>query len=450
MAASLRIGSRSRRPLWLLLLAALGLTATGCHGPSPKPGVVLVILDTVRADHLGAYGYSRATSPNLDRLAAEGDRFDEAWSQAPWTLPAIATVLTGLPPHLHGAGRGTLGLNPLRGDVQTLAERLAAAGFRTAAVANVVFFRPELGLGRGFQHFDYVANTSNADARDARATTDAALAWLPSVGEEPFFLLVHYFDAHLTYDPPPPYDTLFEPDGEGRIGRGFGDAKQVAELAKGTLQLSERQKQSLVARYDGEIRFVDEQFARLRAGLEAQGLWQRSLVIVVADHGEEFWDHGSFEHGHTHYRELLRVPLIVRRPGIAGGKVQTSRVRQLDIAPTVLQFAGLRAPSELPGRPLDGDGARYSVAEGTFWAGDLASVRSDAGTYIFDRTTREWKVFAGDDRLEHHDLWQGGGAPSGEWAELLEALPPTLVARAGEWTPSPSQREQLRSLGYVR
>ncbi len=237
--------------------------------------------------------------------------------------------------------------------VPTLAELFAKAGFRTAAVMNVVFCSPESGLSRGFESYDYSrTDRSNVGSRDARATTDAALAWLEKVRGEPFFLVVHYFDAHLTYDPPAPYDTMFEPDAQGGIERGFGSADQVRQIADGTLPLTDRQKQSLVARYDGEIRFLDDQFGRLRRGLEEQGLWPRTTVLVVADHGEEFWDHGGFEHGHTHLRELISVPLILRRPGAPGGVVRTERVRQIDIAPTLLEQAGVAVPTGLPGQPL--------------------------------------------------------------------------------------------------
>ncbi len=435
------------------ILASLLLVAScaGARSEGPR-GIVLVILDTVRADHVGCYGYSRPTTPNLDALATEGERYEEAYAQAPWTLPAVATILTGQPPHVHGAGRGERGLHPVRAEVVTLAERLQRAGFRTAAVVNVVFCSAESGLARGFDRFDYHASdASNVGGRDARATTDAALDWLRGAKDGRFFLVVHYFDPHLTYDPPPPFDTLFEPAAPGGVGPGFGSARQVHQIADGTLRLSERQKQSLVARYDGEVRYVDEQIGRLRHGLEEMGAWDRSLVVVVADHGEEFWDHGGFEHGHTHYRELLHVPLIVKRPGGARGAVRTQRVRQVDIAPTLVEFAGATIPPELPGQPLGSGSARFSIAEGSLWGGDLASVRSDRGTLIVNRTTGACELYVPDDRAEKRESWSG--APPVEKAglrALIDALPRSRTDEPGTWEPTPEQLERLRSLGYVR
>jgi len=438
---------------WILLVAVLLGCAACARGPSaPRPGVLLVILDTVRADHLSSYGYSRPTSPNLDRLATEGERYENALAQSPWTLPAVATILTGQLPHVHQASRATKGLHSVTPSVRTLAEIFSEAGFRTAAVMNVVFCSPESGLSRGFERYDYArSDRSNVGSRDARATTDAALTWLDGVGNEPFFLVVHYFDAHLTYDPPPPFDTMFEPDDADRIGVGFGNSDQVREIADGSLPLTERQRQSLEARYDGEIRFLDEQFGRLRKGLEDRGLWPRTTVLVVADHGEEFWDHGSFEHGHTHHGELIRVPLILRRSGAPGGSVRTERVRQVDIAPTLLAQAGVAVPPDLPGHALGGQGAELSLAEGSLWSGDLRSARADRGTAIWNHDTGTWQFYGPDDPREEVNLWTYGPPAEGdELVRLLTALPPSRREEPGEWQPTPEQMEALRSLGYAR
>jgi len=442
---------RARRALLGALLLTSGLAGCGRAPHRAVSGILLVVLDTVRADHLGCYGSSRPTSPNLDRLASEGERYDSAFAQAPWTLPAVASILTGQAPHVHGAG-GRLGeLRAIRRDLPTLAERVSQAGYATAGFVNVVFLDPGSGLGRGFDRYDLKRSRFvNKAERNAAETTDAALAWLQGVKERPYFLFVHYFDAHQTYDPPPPYDQMFEPDERRELEPGWGMPAQIFGVRKGTLTLTPRQKESLVARYDGEIRFVDEQFGRLRHGMEDLGLWPRSLVIVVADHGEEFWDHGSIEHGHTHYRELLQIPLIVRRPNGLSGAVRKERVRQIDIVPTVLEAAGLPADGDLPGHVLGRGRSDVSVAEGTLWAGDLASVRSDLATLILDRTDgRRW-LFAPEDPLERHDL--DGLRPELESSleSILRALPPTRTDSQEVWQPSPEQLEQLRSLGYVR
>jgi arylsulfatase A-like enzyme len=410
-----------------------------------------VIIDTARADHFSSYGYLRDTTPNLDRLAAEGQRFDRAWSQAPWTLPSMATILTGQPPHVHGAARGPHGVWPVRADVTTLAQRMRHAGYATAAFVNVLWCSPEIsGLDQGFDHYDYrETDESNRGSRSAAATTDAVLSWIEGAGDRPFFAVVHYFDPHLTYDPPVPYDAIYDRGPGPHIPRGFGSASQVFAIRDGSIRLSPGQRDSLVARYDGEVRFTDEEFGRLREGLAHRGLWDDTLVVVVADHGEEFWEHGGFEHGHSHHRELLRVPLIVRRPDGPAGQVVVDRVRQLDIAPTILGFAGVDVADELPGFVLGMGSASYAVAEGSLWAGELASVRSEHGTVILNRDDGEARFYAPDDPLELTPLPIESPQARG-LLDLLKALPEAADPDA---TPQPlteDQLERLRSLGYIR
>jgi arylsulfatase A-like enzyme len=433
----------------LMALSAL-LAACGGGEGGRRPDVLLLILDTTRADHFGAYGYERPTTPNFDRLAAEGRRFDAAWAQSPWTLPAVATILTGQPPRVHGAGRASGGILPLRPELPALAESMTDAGYRSAAFMNVIWCSPELSaLDRGFELYDHeTSDESNSGHRDAARTTAAALEWLDRIGGDPFFMVLHYFDPHLTYDPPAPYDTMFGDDSHG-LPADFGSASEVYLIRNGRLRLNDQQRRTLMARYDGELRFADEQFGRLRQALEERGRWDETLVIVVADHGEEFWDHGGFEHGHSHYRELLNVPLIVRRPGeAASGEVVTDRVTQLDIVPTILDFAGLPVPEELPGKVLGAGGSAYAIAEGSLWGGDLLSARSDAGTLIIRRNSAAMITYAADDPLEENGLVGEEHAQS-ELLELLRTLPAPPSRDDPPVALSDDQIERLRSLGYL-
>jgi arylsulfatase A-like enzyme len=432
----------------VLLFLALGSCSSS---ETRSPGnILLVILDTTRADHLSSYGYERSTTPNLDRLAAEGERYTQAWAQSSWTLPTVATILTGLPPNAHGAGRTGAGMYGVRPEVPTLAEKLQSAGWDTAAFVNVVWCSPRISsLDRGFDLYDFqTSDETNRGQRDARATTDAAVTWLRARGDAPFLAVVHYFDPHLTYDPPAPFDVVHQPEGRSLIPPGFGSAEQTFGIRDGSIELDPAQRRSLVARYDGELAFADEQFGRLRAEMEQLGSWDDTLVVVVADHGEEFWDHGGFEHGHTHYRELNRVPLIVRRPGAGDGRVIDARVRQLDVAPTVLEFAGLWPSAGLPGRPLDDRGSPYAVAEGTLWGGELLSVRGDAGALILDRSTGALQYYEPADTLELSPASELPPHAAG-LKRLLDALP-RLEGPGPPRQPTADELEQLRSLGYVR
>jgi arylsulfatase A-like enzyme len=435
-----------------LLVSAWGVAACTPAGQEQPGDVLIVILDTTRADHLSCYGYNRPTTPHLDRLAAEGERHTRAYAQAPWTLPAVATILTGVAPHAHGAGRSAAGYFGIRPGVRTLAERLDEVGYRSAAFVNVEWCSPSLShLDRGFDLYDFrSSDDSNRGQRDARETTDAVLAWLDALSDdERTFLVVHYFDPHLTYDPPAPHDTVFEPDDSGpRVPAGFGSAREVFGVRDGTIALGPRERESLIARYDGELRHVDEQFGRLRAALEDAGRWNDALVVVVADHGEEFWDHEGFEHGHTHHHELLHIPLIVRRPTGPRGVVHDARVRQLDIAPTVLEFAGA-ARDDLPGDLLDGRGARYSVAEGSLWSGDLVSARSDDGTVMLHRSEGLLRYYDPADRAEREPR-PASTAPAAELLRILDALPTERTADDDPAEFGEEQLERLRSLGYIR
>ena len=285
--------------------------------------------------------------------------------------------------------------------------------------------------------------------RDAARTTEAALQWLRGAGDDPVFMVVHYFDPHLTYDPPAPFDTMFEEQGRPRVPTGFGSAAQVFRTGVERSGSGPAERKSLVARYDGELRYVDEQFGRLRRGLEEAGRWDEALVVVVGDHGEEFWEHGGFEHGHSHHRELMRVPLIVKRPAGLRGEIFDGRVQQIDVAPTLLEFAGLPRPDGLPGRTLGPEGARFAVGEGSLWAGDLVSARSDAGTLILNRDSGDLVYYEPGDRFEL-DGRQGEELADPELLRLLRALPVGPASPAEERVLTEEQLEQLRSLGYIQ
>lgn len=319
-----------RRPVrgrLLLLLTAAALAAAcgrreAARAARPAANLLLVTIDTVRADHLGAYGDRSAETPNLDRLSREGVRFDQAASAVPLTLPSHATILSGLLPPHHGVHDN--GRESFPEDRETLATRLSASGFRTGAFIGAFVLDHRFGLARGFDDYDdEIPRDPEAPAaleaeRPGSAVVDRALAWLdrPKDGRA-FFAWVHLYDAHAPYVPPEPFRS-----------------------------------RHASAPYDGEIASVDFQIGRLLEWLEKSGHRDDTLVAVAADHGESLGDHGEKTHGFFLYEATLRVPVILRDPGrIPAGSVLRTPVSLADLAPTLLALLG-RGPLAADGRDL--------------------------------------------------------------------------------------------------
>ncbi len=326
---------KSARALSIVLLVAAGCrdasrpvdrASSRLSGP---PCIVLVSIDTLRADHVGAYGSQAGATPSLDALAREGIAFLEAMTPVPVTLPAHVSMLTGLLPHRHGVRDN--GLYRLPADVPVLAAALVAAGYDTGAVVAAAVLDRQYGLDRGFRRYDDRVgggSTSLAIAeRPAVAVTDAALAVAADM-KAPYLLFVHYYDPHASYRAPSPWSERF--------------AKQP---------------------YDGEIAYVDDELGRLRRELFARGLPKDSVFVVTSDHGEGLGEHGEATHGPFLYQSTLHVPLIVSAPGRwpAGRKVK-GLVSNVDVTPTLLALAGQPVPAALDGRDL-GPRARGESAD---------------------------------------------------------------------------------------
>ena len=335
-------------PLRILALAWLALASCGRAPEAPAPGVILISLDTLRADHLGLYGYARDTSPRLDALGRESLVFERAFTTAAWTLPAHMSMLTGLHNHQHGV----IGLNAaLAPGSPLLAERLKAAGWQTIGLYNESPIRPEHGFGRGFDVF-----RSHVGARQAG---EHLAELLPKIDRSrPFFLFLHLFDIHNgplddvpgpIYDCPPPYDQRYLADARDRLPpiserelfeRGEVDAATV---------------EALTALYDGGIRHVDDTLAVWFEDWRARGLLEDTLLIVTADHGEALGQRGQAKGHGAPYQEGLRIPLILHHPaGLRAGEREPTPVQLTDLVPTILDFAGLPPDPRLPGVSLLG------------------------------------------------------------------------------------------------
>jgi choline-sulfatase len=408
------------------LLALTCLASASAGWGASRPNLLLVTLDTTRADHLGAWGDTEARTPNLDALARRGLRFVRCDTAAPVTLPSHATILTGLYPPRHGVrDNGTFRLDA---GVETVAERLAAAGYQTAAVVSAVVLARRHGLDQGFGSYDddlgsgYTQGTEVAE-RTADATTDVALARLAAL-RPPFFLWVHYYDPHEEYRPP----TRF-------TGIGSGPHRL----------------------YDGEIAFVDEQLGRLLAKLP-----DPTVVVVVGDHGEMLGEHGEASHGLLLNAGVRRVPLILAGPGVPAGTTSECLVRTADVAPTLERLAGVDPPAGLDGEsllpvPAGSSCQRISYTESflPFFAYRWYPLRSLSDGRVFYLQAPHPALYRLDtDPGEDRDLAAGSpelvalwrGRLQRELARAGESLEPRL--EAGEPL-DPEQARQLASLGYL-
>lgn len=430
----------------VILLAAISLSCG--HDPAPL-NVVFIGLDTVRSDHLGCYGYGRNTSPAIDRLASDGTLFEYALSHSPWTLPSFASAFTSLYPTQHGAGflESSMGRR-----FPTLATVLADNGYATGAIVNTAALNPVFGIDRGFAHYDVTPITAG---RVADGTTRAALEWIDARGEDPFFVFVHYYDPHLPFTPPAPYDNMFDPEYAGPLGKSFDPEFLINDRADGFTRMNafpDRDKEHIVALYDGEIAFADKAIGDLLDGLDSRGLGENSIVVFMSDHGEEFFDHGGFAHGHTLYEELLRVPLILRLPGrIPAGARVPGIVRLIDIMPTLLSLLGIEIDAGLEGRdlgPLLGGGAvaapardgalltQEAFSEALLYGPEQKSITAYPYKLIMNMASREEMLFDLDrDAAETQNLVapEAAAAVPSEYHSLGERLYGTMLRASDTW-----------------
>lgn len=351
----LTVNERPMRRLIFVFLAMLFIVISGtfyfCR-PRTSLNVVLISIDTLRPDHLGCYGYSWETSPTIDRLAEEGVLFENAFSSTTWTLPAHLALLTSLPDLVHGVMTEAFLLDQ---DRITLAEILKEQGYSTYGIFTGPLLLPRWGFGQGFDNYvdatlydksldgPQMMNASERDRTTPEAMKNVELL-LDKNGEKPFFLFLHLFDCHPDFVPPAPYDTMFDPDYTGNIhGVDIMNNPDIQrDMDPGDLN-------HLLALYDGEIRFVDEVgIAGLLGILKERGILEKTLIVITADHGEEFFEHGVFGHRQNLYDTTLQIPLIIWCPErIPAGMRIKNQVRIIDIMPTILDL--LAAPQSPEG-----------------------------------------------------------------------------------------------------
>ncbi len=446
--------------LWVLM----GVVTRAAEPPAstdPPPNVILIVVDALRPDHLGAYGYARSTTPNIDELAAQGLRFETAISQSTLTKTSIASLFTGLNPYRHGVYSGhkltdgRIYSDTLPESLQTLAGSLRAGGYITAAWLQQSQLKAASGYDRGFLFY-------NENGRDIEAINRRFRSWIQRIGRSaPIFAYLHYIDLHDPYRPEPPFDALYGETGGIGAKLDYTRWKQtLEEIQTGTLELSPQDVAQLINLYDGQLTFIDAQLGRLFESLRHQGLFDTSLIIVTADHGDGFMEHGFISHSVLPYDELIKVPLIVRLPaGASAGTQIDSQVRLIDVMPSILDFTGIPVPEDLDGQSVitsidTGIPEQLAVSEVEMQVGDgyeyFASVRS-----------REWKVIGNNQgpleiynlQLDPEEQENLVAAPISAIAPMVEVLRSISRARESlqvEQIPLDEQtQERLRALGYI-
>jgi arylsulfatase A-like enzyme len=307
-----------------VMLAAGYLYRSALLDEVRQPNVIIYLVDTLRADHLGVFGYERDTSPVLDRWAREAVIFDQAYSPTSWTKSATVSLLTGLDPLSHRV-EGRLDVIPA--EVRLLSEQLKAQKYSTYAAVTNPNVLPLWGFDRGFDVYDDLASEERSTSADV--VLDRFAEWLPGLAEaQPFFLYMHLLDPHKPYDPPAPFDTRFAAATNSRIDR-------------------------VVSAYDGEIAYGDSQFRRLLDSLRAHDLYADTMIVFVSDHGEEMMEHGEIGHGRTLFQEVIRVPLLIKFPnGAHAGKRVRAPVSLIDMLPTIMSVLKQPPLPDLDGRDL--------------------------------------------------------------------------------------------------
>jgi choline-sulfatase len=406
-----------------LLLAGVGLWRGSRRA---HPNLLLITLDTLRADHVGAYGAAQAKTPRLDGLAARGVRFEHAEAAVPLTGPSHATILTGQYPPVHGV-RDNVAF-ALGEKHRTLAEMLREKGYRTGGFVGAYTVAGAFGFGQGFDvfHENFKEGAGAGAQRRGNEVADDAIAWLDAPSSGPFFAWLHFYDPHAPYDPPEPYKGAF-------AGRA----------------------------YDGEIAFTDEQVGRVLDALKAAGHEGDTVVAVLADHGESLGEHGELTHGVLIYESTLRIPFLLAGPGVPAGVVAKPRVGTVDLVPTVLGLLGLAPPLDLPGRDLRPAlrGERLPVEP--FYSESLFGRLTCRWSSLRGITEGDYKLVVGS-RSEIFNLAEDPGEKqdlSAREGPRLERMRATLRAALSKMAPggdsahtaaiAPDQESILRSLGYV-
>lgn len=446
---------------WLAILSLVPALLFGCGTEAPLlppqkiTNLILISIDTLRADHLGCYGYDRPTSPEIDQFAAQGLLFEDCSAPSPWTLPSHASILTGLYPSRHTLNSP---IKYLPAHVLTMAEVLKKQGFSTAAIVNSLNVSRKHGLDRGFDTFSYVEEFR--DQMEPSLVENHAVEWLSKNAIEPFFLFLHYYDVHSDYVSLPEYEKMFVRPYDGNID---GSSAQLKKFRRGTVEINQRGAEHLIDLYNAGIRQMDDGIARLLAVIKELQLLDKTLIVITSDHGEEFLEHGDILHGRSQYQELIHVPLIMSGPGLPNGKRIAKPVSLVDLMPTILALLDLPAQHRQDGLDLtplweDPDGKLphrliFAEADHNNTDNDIKrAVRHPQFKLHYDRLKKEAQLYdLVSDPGEKTDIRANEIELAGMLHDQLDQfLSEKETAESTTRTLSPKEIEKLKSFGYLQ
>ncbi len=472
----------------IVLVLAILLTVLPTASAAPEqafhPNVLMIAIDTLRADHLHCLGKTDIATPHMDALAADGVLFSQCHSTAPWTLPSFASIFTGLRPYRHGAIGGDYQKLPRR--IHTMAEHLRSARYATAAWVTINYLGGQFQMHQGFRHFRFIDRNPSSGVEQASAVTHQALNWIADeetgrgrrsrkrAPGKPFFAMLHYFDVHAPYAPPAPFNRMYYSGDEKASGKPILDllhsdrnhARPAAQNSAMYQWLSGVTDMDFpVKQYAAGVSYVDDHVGTVIAHLKERGEYDDTLIILVSDHGEHLVDHDLYFTHKQPFEETIHVPLIIKLPrGRLAGRLVEEAVSTLDVLPTVLEACGLPPAENIDGRSLLGlmdgrdDGSSLLIAERGAAVGDFTKslIEWPWKLMVFKKGSRaDYRLYhLEDDPGEIHDIARRHKDVTDRLRERLWTLcDPESPLLAGEDDARPAElddaaKERLRALGY--
>ncbi len=448
---------RKRTISGVLIVSSLLCCLTACKSQVSGPNVILIVVDTLRADHVGCYGYQRETTPNIDRLAEESLVFKKAISAAPWTAPSLACLMTSISPAVLGYTHVAPKLDE---EILTLAEIFKQNRYVSKGIISHVFASSSFGFDQGFDSYDQ-ENAKGHGHVSSPSITEKAVSFIEDLPGERFFLFLHYFDPHHNYILHE--DFNFYPDYDGPLYSGQSLIREIRKIAQ---SLSAEDIEYLKALYDSEIRFTDFHLGILFERLKEKDLYEDTLIVLTSDHGEEFCERGDYWIGHTKtlYQELIHVPLILKLPGQRNQKIFDQSVGLIDLMPTLVNYLSLEVPQdyEYDGEIIDLEiGDRFNskgILSETQSGARLRSLIKEGWKLIMDLEHGKNELFyLSEDPIESQNLvndmdeqWRALDVLIQNWEKYFALK--KFQLNLGEERPdlTPAQIEILKSLGYIK